>query len=75
MFVVDCCDVFTPGLLDLVTQPLAAQDGEMKDNATQGSELYCFIILILCEALVSARTQTHMQTHSSDHQALRGRAL
>lgn len=29
MFLVDSYDVFTPGLIDLVTQPLAAQHGEM----------------------------------------------
>lgn len=45
MFLVDCCDVFTPGLIDLVTQPLAAYNGEMKIMQHKGESYVALLFL------------------------------
>lgn len=71
MFLVDSSDVFTPGLIDLVTQPLAAQHGEMKHNATQGRGVDSFIILT-CETHVSEHTQMHSYTRTHRAVIIRG---
>lgn len=69
MFLVEPYDVFTPGPIDLVTQPLAAQHGEVYHNEAQGRGVDSFIILTY-ETHVSEHTLIH--TQSSDHQGLTG---
>lgn len=69
MFLVGSYDVFTPGLIDLVTQPLAAQHAGEKHNATQGRGVDSFIILT-CEAHVSKHAYTH--THTLIQHIIRG---
>lgn len=57
----DCYDeMFVPGLIDLLTQPLAAQVEEIKYNATQGRGVDPFNILT-CETHVNKRTQSFIR--------------
>lgn len=54
--------MFTPGLIDLLTQPLAVQHEGMKHNATQGRAVDPFIILT-CETHVSECKHSHSRDH------------